>query len=92
MIDPSAREVRSRDVLIEFTAKEFDLLCFLASAPRQVFSRAQLLEQVWDSSVHWQDPSTVTVHVRRIRHKIEEDPSSPRHLITVRGVGYRFEP
>ena len=91
-IDPSAREVRTDGDAVELTAKEFDLLCFLASAPRQVFSRAQLLEQVWDSSVHWQDPSTVTVHVRRIRNKIEPDPSDPRHLVTVRGVGYRFEP
>lgn len=91
-IDPSAREVRLGEDVVELTAKEFDLLAFLAAAPRQVFSRAQLLEHVWDSSVHWQDPSTVTVHVRRIRHKIEDDPSEPRHLVTVRGVGYRFEP
>ena len=91
-IDPSAREVQVGGAQVELTAKEFDLLYFLASAPRQVFSRAQLLEHVWDSSVHWQDPSTVTVHVRRIRHKIEPDPASPQHLVTVRGVGYRFEP
>lgn len=91
-IDPGAREVRVGSRTVELTAKEFDLLAFLAAAPRQVFSRAQLLEHVWESSVHWQDPSTVTVHVRRIRHKIESDPSEPTHLVTVRGVGYRFEP
>ncbi len=91
-IDPSAREVHINGSLVDLTAKEFDLLAFLAGAPRQVFSRAQLLEHVWDSSVHWQDPSTVTVHIRRIRHKIEAEPSDPQHLVTVRGVGYRFEP
>ncbi len=58
------------------TAREFDLLAFLAAAPRQVFSRADLLEQVWDSSPDYQDPSTVTVHIRRLRHKIEPDPDS----------------
>ena len=74
------------------TAKEFDLLAFLAASPRQVFDREQLLSQVWSSSTEWQDPATVTEHVRRIRRKIEADPDNPRWVCTVRGVGYRFEP
>lgn len=91
-IDPSTREVRVDGELVELTAREFDLLAFLAASPRQVFSRAQLLSQVWESSPEWQDPATVTVHVRRVRQKIERDPDNPRRLLTVRGVGYRFEP
>jgi DNA-binding response OmpR family regulator len=91
-IDRAAREVRVDDVVVPVTAKEFDLLAFLAAAPRQVFSREQLLRQVWDSSVEWQDDATVTEHVRRVRRKIEADPDQPRWLVTVRGVGYRFEP
>jgi two-component system, OmpR family, phosphate regulon response regulator PhoB len=91
-IDLKAREVRARGQLVETTAKEFDLLAFLAQSPRQVFSRGQLLEHVWGSSSDWQDPATVTEHVRRIRRKIEEDPDHPKWLLTVRGVGYRFEP
>jgi DNA-binding response OmpR family regulator len=77
---------------VETTAKEFDLLAFLASSPRMVFSRDQLLDQVWDSSSQWQDSGTITEHIRRIRRKIEQDPDSPRWVRTVRGVGYRFEP
>jgi DNA-binding response OmpR family regulator len=91
-IDPLAREVRLGGATIEMTPKEFDVLVFLASSPRQVFSRAQLLEHVWQSSPDWQDPATVTVHVRRIRNKIEADPEKPRWISTVWGVGYRFEP
>jgi len=75
---------------VELTAKEFDVLAFLVGHPRQVFSRSDLLEQVWGSSAEWQDPATVTVHVRRIRMKIEETPQNPRWLQTVWGVGYRF--
>jgi len=90
-IDPLAREVRLDGDIVEMTPKEFDVLAFLASSPRQVFSRAQLLEQVWQSSPDWQDPATVTVHVRRIRNKIEADPEKPRWISTVWGVGYRFE-
>ena len=70
------------------TAKEFDLLAFLASSPRQVFTRDQLLAQVWESSSAWQDAATVTEHVRRIRKKIEDDPDHPRWITTLRGVGY----
>jgi DNA-binding response OmpR family regulator len=91
-IDPGTREATVGGVDVGLTAREFDLLHFLASSPRQVFSRSQLLAAVWDSRPEWQDPATVTVHVRRLRTKIEQDPSSPRHLVTVRGAGYRFEP
>jgi DNA-binding response OmpR family regulator len=73
------------------TAKEFDLLWTMASHPRQVFTRDQLLDLVWGLS-EYIDPSTVTVHVRRLREKIEADPGDPNHVITVWGVGYRFEP
>jgi DNA-binding response OmpR family regulator len=86
------REVVVRGERVDTTAKEFDLLARLASEPRRVFSRAQLLEEVWGSSRDWQDPATVTEHIRRLRRKIEEDPEQPRWLHTVRGVGYRFEP
>ena len=91
-IDSRSREVIIDGGRVELTAKEFDLLLFLASNPRQVYSRSQLLEQVWDSSPEWQDPATVTVHVRRLRKKLEVDPSQPRWLETVWGVGYRFNP
>jgi len=91
-IDGTTREVAVDDTIVELTPKEFDLLAFLAASPRQVFSRGQLLEQVWDSSADYQDPSTVTVHVRRLRQKIETDPDAPRWITTVWGVGYRFEP
>ncbi len=90
-IDPSAREVSAHGTPVELTPKEFDLLTFFATNPRTVFSRIQLLEEVWDIA-YAGDPSTVTVHVRRLREKIERDPSSPRHLLTVWGVGYRLEP
>ena len=91
-VDPLAREVCLHGEIVDMTPKEFDVLAFLANSPRQVFSRAQLLEQVWQSSPEWQDPATVTVHVRRIRNKIEADPEKPRWITTVWGVGYRFEP
>ncbi len=92
VVDSRTREVLVDGAAVDLTAREFELLAFLAAAPRQVFSRGQLLEQVWDSSPDYQDPSTVTVHVRRIRHKIEPDPRRPRWVVTVWGVGYRFEP
>lgn len=90
-IDTAAREVAVGGRTVALTPKEFDLLAFLAGHPRQVFSRAQLLAQVWDSAPEFQDPATVTVHVRRIRHKIEADPDQPCWISTVFGVGYRFE-
>lgn len=91
-IDPALHEVWVNNSKIELPPKEFDLLSFMASSPRQVFSRGQILDHVWDSDSEWQDPSTVTVHIRRLRQKIEDDPQEPRRLITVWGVGYRFEP
>ena len=91
-IEYATREVTCYGEMIDLTAKEFDLLHFLASSPRQVFSREQILEQVWSSSTEWQDPATVTEHVRRIRKKIEKNPDEPRWVRTVRGVGYRFQP
>jgi len=92
VVDCGSREVRLGADVLDLTPKEFDLLAFLAESPRQVFSRGQLLEQVWDSSSEYQDPSTVTVHVRRLRRKMETDPAEPRWIKTVWGVGYRFEP
>jgi DNA-binding response OmpR family regulator len=90
-IDRGTRDVEVGDRSIELAPKEFDLLVFLANHPRQVFSRGQLLEQVWGSNTSWQDPSTVTVHIRRIRQKIESNPDKPKRITTVWGVGYRFE-
>ncbi len=91
-IEVGARQVEVDGALVEMTAKEFDLLAFLASSPRQVFSRDQLLDHVWGSSSQWQDDATVTEHVRRVRRRIESDPMQPRWIRTVRGAGYRFEP
>lgn len=90
-IDPQTRLVTINNKEIDLTVKEFDMLWLLAQHPRQVFSRDQVLEQVWGIS-DFIDPSTVTVHIRRLREKIEPDPSNPQHLITVWGVGYKFEP
>ena len=92
VLDLGTREVTVGDLMVTTTAREFDLLAFLASSPRQVFSRQQLLANVWDSSEEWQDPDTVTEHIRRIRRRIEPDPDQPRWIRTVRGVGYRFDP
>ncbi len=89
-IDPSARSVDVQGKSVELTGKEFDLLWFLASHPGQVFTRTQLLDQVWGYE-YYGDASTVTVHVRRLREKIEPDPAEPRYISTVWGVGYRFE-
>ena len=90
-VDTSAREVRKGGVLVELTMREFDLLHFLASHPRHVSSRDQLMDRVWGytSAV---ETGTVTVHMRRLREKIETDPTDPRHLTTVWGVGYRLDP
>ncbi len=90
-IDPQTRLVTIRGEEKTLTAKEFDLLWLLARHPRQVFSRDQLLERVWGMA-EYIDPGTVTVHVRRLREKIERDPSNPQHLQTAWGVGYKFEP
>jgi DNA-binding response OmpR family regulator len=90
-IDPQTRLVTAGEKEISLTAKEFDMLWVLACHPRQVFSRDQLLENVW-GQVEYIDPGTVTVHIRRLREKIEPDPSHPVHIQTVWGVGYKFEP
>jgi DNA-binding response OmpR family regulator len=91
VVDADRREASHGGAPLRLTAREFDLLWFLACHPRQVFSRAQLMQSVWGytSAV---DTGTVTVHVRRLREKIERDPSQPVHLETVWGVGYRFVP
>jgi DNA-binding response OmpR family regulator len=90
-IDPSTHLVTIQGQEMVLTVKEFDMLWLLASHPRQVFTRDQLLERVWGLS-DYIDPGTVTVHVRRLREKIEDDPSNPTHIQTVWGVGYKFEP
>jgi DNA-binding response OmpR family regulator len=90
-IDGGTREVRKAGNGLRLTAMEFDLLWFLASHPRRVFSRAQLMEAVWGYQASF-DTGTLTVHIRRLREKIEDEPSSPRYLETVWGVGYRFQP
>jgi DNA-binding response OmpR family regulator len=90
-IDGATREVRRDDESLRLTAKEFDLLYFLARHPRRVFSRQQLMDRVWGYEAAL-DTGTVTVHVRRLREKIEPDPSRPRFLETIWGVGYRFVP
>jgi len=91
-LSPESREVKVDGRPVELRPKEFDLLLTLASTPRRVFTRRQLLDHVWDSSPEYQDPATVTVHVGRLRQKLERDPNSPRWITTARGVGYRFEP
>lgn len=85
------RMVEREGVPIELTVTEFDLLSLLASHPRQVFSRQQLLAMVWRYE-DFTDARTVTVHMSRLRKKVERDPANPRHLLTVRGVGYKFVP
>lgn len=89
VIDPSVRQVTAGEQPVTLTAKEFDLLHYLASHPRQVFSREQLLDQVWGYT-YAGETSTVTVHVRHLREKVETDPANPRLIETVWGVGYRF--
>jgi DNA-binding response OmpR family regulator len=90
-IDSASREVSREGTPLRLTAKEFDLLWFLASHPRRVFSRDQLMDGVWGYTTAL-DTGTVTVHIRRLREKVEPDPSRPRFLETVWGVGYRFNP
>lgn len=89
-IDPVTRAVAANGAGVTLTAKEFDLLWFFACHPKQVFTRAQLLDNVWGYEFYG-DASTVTVNIRRLREKIERDPSQPRRLLTVWGVGYKFE-
>jgi DNA-binding response OmpR family regulator len=88
--DPVSRTARCRGADLSLTSREFDLLLFLLQHPGQVFGRAELMERVWGWS--FGDQSTVTVHVRRLREKIEPDPARPTRIVTVWGVGYRFDP
>ena len=88
-IDPAARRVTANGEEVTLTQREFDLLLFLARHPGQVFSRNQLMDAVWQYAFY-SDTSTVTVHIRRLRSKIDADPAQPRHIETVWGVGYRF--
>jgi DNA-binding response OmpR family regulator len=88
--DPLSRTARCRGTELSLTSREFDLLYFLLRHPGQVFSRAELMEQVWGWS--FGDQSTVTVHVRRLREKVEPDPARPTRIVTVWGVGYRLDP
>jgi two-component system phosphate regulon response regulator PhoB len=90
VIDRAAHRVMVGGKTVDLTPKEFDLLAFLAAAPDQVFTREELLEHVWGSTQEWQDPATVTEHIRRLRLKLEPDATTPRWLHTVRGIGYRF--
>jgi len=90
VLDPASHTVMMNGQPIDLTAREFALLWFMARHPRQVFTRDQLLDQIWGDEFYG-DPSTVTVHIRRLREKIEADPSDPRYLVTVWGIGYRFE-
>jgi DNA-binding response OmpR family regulator len=89
-VDTVAHEARLDGEFVSLTAKEFDLLAHLMRHPRRAFRREQLLREVW--GFEYGDTSTVTVHVRRLREKIEPDPAAPRYVLTVWGVGYRFEP
>jgi two-component system, OmpR family, response regulator ResD len=91
VINPQTRQVERDGRVVDVTTKEFDLLYFLARRPRQVFTRQQLLDHVWDGA-YYGDPSTVTVHIRRLREKVESDPANPRHIKTIWGIGYKFEP
>lgn len=90
-VDPAARAVTVRGAECSLTTTEFDLLHLLVRHPRQVFTREQLLDRVWGLTKYI-DASTVTVHIRRLREKIEADPAAPEHILTVWGVGYKFEP
>jgi two-component system phosphate regulon response regulator PhoB len=92
VIDLISRDVHCRGELLSLTAKEFDLLACMAGSPRRVFTREQLLDDVWNSSTEWQDPTTVNEHIHRLRRKLEVDPGTPRWIITMRGAGYRFTP
>jgi DNA-binding response OmpR family regulator len=89
-VDPVAHEARLNGEVVALTAREFELLTHLMRNPRRAFRREELLAEVWGFT--YGDTSTVTVHVRRLREKIESDPSEPRHICTVWGIGYRFEP
>jgi DNA-binding response OmpR family regulator len=90
VLDTAARTAMRAGRPLHLTAREFDLLCYLVTHPDTVLSREDLLREVWGWS--FGDDSTVTVHVRRLREKVEDDPGSPIRLVTVWGVGYRWDP
>jgi DNA-binding response OmpR family regulator len=92
VIDRDARLAFLKTEIVDLAPREFDLLLFLSSHPRRAFSRAQLLEEVWRSSSEWQQASTVTEHIRKLRAKLESEAARPRWISTVRNVGYRFDP
>jgi two-component system response regulator ResD len=89
-VDVVARTAHKDGTPLLLTVREFDLLAFLAANPGRAFSRDDLMRQVWGWA--YGDQSTVTVHVRRLREKVEDEPTTPRQLVTVWGVGYRWEP
>ena len=91
-VDLVSRAVSVQGEAVDVTRKEFDLLAHMVTHAGEVFTRADLLEQVWGSSEEWQDPATVTVHISRLRQKLERNPTEPDHLVTVYGVGYRLDP
>ena len=90
-IDASAREVWVNGEPVALSAKEFELLAYFVEHPRRACTRDELLAAVWSSGEGWQTPATVTEHVYRLRHKLEDDPSRPKYLTTVRALGYRWE-
>lgn len=89
LIDKGGREVRKDNILIELTAKEFDLLLFLAKNPGQVFTKRQIYRAVWQEEYAFDD-NNIMVHIRRLRKKIEDNPENPKYILTVWGVGYKF--
>jgi len=91
IIDPNTRNIERDGTALDLTHKEFELLYFLASHPRHVFSRMQLLDQIWGYDFYGDD-SNVTVHIHRLREKLEHDPAKPKYVHTVWGVGYKFDP
>jgi two-component system alkaline phosphatase synthesis response regulator PhoP len=91
-IDTSTRRVLVDGETIDLRSREYELLEFLASRPGVIFNREELLARVWGSSSKWQNPTTVTEHIHRLRRKLESDPSRPRWIVTVHGKGYRLQP
>ena len=90
-VNIEARRVRRNDAEITLTAKEFDLLLLFIRSPDRAFTREEIYSRIWGDDLYV-DPSNIAVHVRRLREKIEDDPSEPRHIETVWGVGYRWKP
>ena len=87
-----AGQAYKNDILLDLTAAEYKLLCFFLRNPGQVLSKEQILDALWDSEGNYVDSSALTVYIRRLRMKVEDDPGAPKHLLTVRGMGYKWEP